>query len=413
MPLNFSKTQTAGSLIITNSDNPGVQRLITRSLWTSGSGTTNPSTFGNSIDGNASTRWDTNGSQAIGQTYTVNFNQLLRLNRFVMDTTNSANDYPTAVAVSSSLDGTNWTPIGTATCAVITTYDFPQIINATHLRLTLSTVRTANYWSIHEFNISGSIVTPATLNISETGLPTSQMRLYLDASNPRSYSGTGRNWISLQDSTVSASFSQSREVTYSNQIGVGGLFSFTQTQAAQPSISASSMPINNWSIVTWIRPGRSMSLPAESTGGTSATADLNYILMPRNAGSAGTDSGAGLAVATNGVVIAEHAAGYAPPTLVYSTTINTWTHVAAIYENRVPKLYINGTLVRTATVSSRTTVYLSDVNQGANVGIGGLPGGGSFGAYNGDLAMFITYGRALSATEVSRAFNAHRRRFGV
>lgn len=412
MPLNFSKTQTAGSLIITNSDNPGVQRLITRSLWTSGSETTNPSTFGNSIDGNASTRWYTGASQAVGQTYTVNFNQLLRLNRFVMDTTNSPNDYPTAVAVSSSLDGTNWTPIGTAPCAVITTYNFPQIINATHLRLTLSTVRTANWWSIHEFNISGSIVTPATLNISETGLPTSQMRLYLDASNPKSYSGTGRDWLSLSNPTVSASFSQSREATYSNEIGVGGLFSFTQTQAAQPSISASSMPINNWSIVAWIKPGRSVSLPAESTSGTSAAADLNYILMPRNAGGSGTESGGGLAVATNGVVIAEHAAFYAPPTLVHSTTINNWTHIAAVYENRVPKLYINGILVRTATISSRATVYLSDVSQGANVGIGGLPGG-SFGGYAGNLAMFITYGRALNATEVSRAFNAHRRRFGV
>lgn len=408
MPLNFSKTQTAGSLIITNSDNPGVQRLITRSLWTSGSETTNPSTFGNSIDGNASTRWYTGASQAVGQTYTVNFNQLLRLNRFVMDTTNSPNDYPTAVAVSSSLDGTTWTPIGTAPCAVITTYNFPQIINATHLRLTLSTVRTANWWSIHEFNISGSIVTPATLNISETGLPTSQMRLYLDASNPRSYSGTGNNWFSLTTASVSASFPSGKLASYSDQLQIGGLFGFSQTELANTNLPYGNP--NNWTLMVWVKPGRSVTLPAESTSGIAAAASLNYVLMP-NFGP-GSDSGAGLAVATNGVVIGEHQASYAPPMLVYSTTINTWTHIAAVYENKVPKLYINGVLVRTATISTKTNVYLSDFATGATTGIGGQPGS-SFGGFQGDLAMFISYNRSLNASEIARAYNVHRRRFGV
>jgi hypothetical protein len=287
--------------------------------------------------------------------------------------------------------------------ATITTYNFPSPVVTRQLRLTLSTVRNASfYWSIHEFNASGSIALPANINISETGLPTSQMRLYLDASNPRSYSGTGNNWFSLTTASVSASFPSGKLASYSNQLQIGGLFGFSQTELANTNLPYGNP--NNWTLMVWVKPGRSVTLPAESTSGTAAATSLNYILMPQFG--PGSDSGAGLAVATNGVVIGEHQSGYAPPMLVYSTTINTWTHVAAVYENKVPKLYINGVLVRTATISTKTNVYLSDF------ATGGQPGG-SFGGFQGDLAMFISYNRSLNASEIARAYNVHRRRFGV
>lgn len=248
------------------------------------------------------------------------------------------------------------------------------------------------------------------MQISKIGqIPTSNIRLYLDSSNPRSYSGTGNEWISLATASVSASFPSGKLPPYSYELfGNGGIFTFNQSQNAVVSLPYGNP--NNWTLMVWVKPGRSITLPVQSTSGTAAAADLNYILYPSFG--PGSDSGAGLAVATNGVVIGEHQSSYAPPTLVHSATINTWTHITAVYDNKVPKLYINGVLVRTASASTKTNIYLSDFQQGTTVGIGGQPGGG-FGGFQGSLGLYISYDNVLTATEILQAFNTHRRRFGV
>lgn len=246
------------------------------------------------------------------------------------------------------------------------------------------------------------------MSISTTGISTQGIRLYLDASNPRSYIGSGSNWLSVHNTAVSASFPSGKLASYTYALPNGGIFGFSQTQNAMTNLPYGNP--NNWTLMVWVRPGRSVTFPAESTSGAAAASDYNYILYP--GWGPGSDSGAGLAVATNGVMIAEHQSAYAPPTLVHSTTINTWAHITAIYENKVPKLYINGVFAKTGTVSTKPNVYLSDFAQGSSAGIGGNPGG-SFGGFQGDLAMFVSYDRVLSATEIANAFNTHRRRFGV
>jgi len=63
--------------------------------------------------------------------------------------------------------------------------------------------------------------------------------------------------------------------------------------------------------------------------------------------------GAGVSVGTNGVSVFEHGGNYVPSLLVYDTPIQTWTHVAVVYSNRQPALYLNGNLVRVGLVSSQ------------------------------------------------------------
>ncbi len=99
----------------------------------------------------------------------------------------------------------------------------------------------------------------------------------------------------------------------------------------------------------------------------------------------------GVSVGSNGVSVYEHAANYMPATLVYSGSLNGWTHVTVVYENKQPKLYINGSLVRTGLTSPMSFVHLNPAETGGDV----------YGYYAGKLDEIRVYNRALSAAEVA------------
>ena len=77
-----------------------------------------------------------------------------------------------------------------------------------------------------------------------------------------------------------------------------------------------------------------------------APAGQRYAIAPQHGGDVDY-AGAGVSVGTNGISVYEHATDYMPSTLVYDTPISGWTHVAVVYNNGQPNLYINGTWVRT------------------------------------------------------------------
>jgi hypothetical protein len=58
-------------------------------------------------------------------------------------------------------------------------------------------------------------------------------------------------------------------------------------------------------------------------------------------------AGAGISVGTNGVCVFEHSARYLAPVLVHQGPVPGWTHVAVVYRDREPSLYLNGKQVRT------------------------------------------------------------------
>src|SRR5450759_5951714 len=57
-------------------------------------------------------------------------------------------------------------------------------------------------------------------------------------------------------------------------------------------------------------------------------------------------------VGTNGISVMEHAYNYLPSMLSYTNSINGWVHVAVVYSNKQPVLYVNGVNVRTGITSS-------------------------------------------------------------
>jgi hypothetical protein len=67
-----------------------------------------------------------------------------------------------------------------------------------------------------------------------------------------------------------------------------------------------------------------------------------------------------------------------PSPLVYSADIVGWTHVALVYSNKLPRLYLNGVLVHTGLPSTKGFVHPS-------ASLGGSVQGLGYGNFRGQL----------------------------
>jgi hypothetical protein len=150
---------------------------------------------------------------------------------------------------------------------------------------------------------------------------------------------------------------------------------------------------NNFTLAFWALPTAPHEIDPESNGNIGGTSGQRYAFWPAWYDSG--HAGAGVSVGTNGVSVYEHAGGYMPSPLVYQAALNNWTHVAVVYENRQPRLYVNGVLVRTGLTSLKGFVHLNP----------SYIGGQSYGYYAGRLDDVRAYSRALTPGEVSALFN--------
>jgi len=149
---------------------------------------------------------------------------------------------------------------------------------------------------------------------------------------------------------------------------------------------------NSFTMSLWASPSAPRLQSTEHTDGVDInTHDQRYAIYPTLGNVYGDGhAGAGLSIGNNGISVVEHAGNYIPSLLVYTGAITGWTHVAVVYENRQPNLYLNGELVKTGLVSTMT------VHPSATFG------GDRYGYYAGLLDEVRIYNRALSAKEVAR-----------
>ena len=108
----------------------------------------------NAIDGQATTRWDTSGSQTPGQWFAVDTRQPVKFNIIILDTSGSSNDGPAGYEVYVSNDGTNWgSPIATGTQgSSVLIINLPETVSR-YIKI-VQTGNKSNYWSIHEFYLA-------------------------------------------------------------------------------------------------------------------------------------------------------------------------------------------------------------------------------------------------------------------
>ena len=88
-----------------------------------------------------------------------------------------------------------------------------------------------------------------------------------------------------------------------------------------------------------------------------------------------------------------------------TTTDNVWMHVVFAYNNRTSKLYINGSLEETDTMSTSYTIY----GHNDNLFIGGMSN--NYYRSYADISVVKAYNRELNAVEVLKNYNALRGRF--
>ncbi|MBL8026978.1 MAG: chitobiase/beta-hexosaminidase C-terminal domain-containing protein [Fibrobacteres bacterium] len=170
-----------------------------------------------------------------------------------------------------------------------------------------------------------------------------------------------------------------------------GALSFNGTSGAVSFAPASLSNItNNFTIAFWAFPSATRNVTTQANGGASGTSDQRYAFFPTQGGIYGTNhAGAGISVGTNGISVFEHAPGYLPSLLVYNSTITGWVHIAVVYSNKQPKLYLNGNLVATG-LTSTMTVHPS------------LTMSGSYGWYQGSLDEVYLFSTVLTPENIAQ-----------
>lgn len=124
---------------------------------------------------------------------------------------------------------------------------------------------------------------------------------------------------------------------------------------------------------------------------TAGTTGLPYALGPtsRGGGPDAGHAGVGVAVGTNGVSVCEASDLYLPSLLIDNLPLAGWNHIAVVYRDSQPILYLNGVFEKAGCHSEKI------VHPVFNLG-----GGGDLGRYDGKLDDVRVYDHALTDAEV-------------
>ncbi|THU38416.1 hypothetical protein FAM09_17250 [Niastella caeni] len=151
---------------------------------------------------------------------------------------------------------------------------------------------------------------------------------------------------------------------------------------------------NNFTVEMWVNPQEDHEIDLEGsyTGGVSGQ---KFAIFPAWGGPSSTNkAGMGISVGKNGVSVYEHADGYMPSILVWEGVMTGWHHVAVVYDNKKPFLYIDGQLRATAAAGSKT--YVSPSYNFCS---------GPYGSMKGSLDEVRVWDRVRSQTEIANDRN--------
>lgn len=113
--------------------------------------------------------------------------------------------------------------------------------------------------------------------------------------------------------------------------------------AASPSI-ADTNAVNSFTMSAWIKPKADITNVPEQGLANIPFAGMNYAIYPVPGHEVFSDgaAGIGLAVGTNALVVLAHADRLFVPLLVYKGDLAGWNHVAVVFTNGKPSLFLNG-----------------------------------------------------------------------
>ncbi len=152
---------------------------------------------------------------------------------------------------------------------------------------------------------------------------------------------------------------------------------------------------NTFTMSAWVEPQGEIVLPAQSnTGNAAYQTAQNFAIYPAPGHEVYPikgQAGAGVSVGRNGVVVFEHSADYFAPVLVHPVTLSGWTHLAVVYREGQPSLYLDGKPVATGLKSTWTVFPSVGVHHGRQVA-----------AFRGQVAALGRSDQALSEAQIAK-----------
>ena len=155
---------------------------------------------------------------------------------------------------------------------------------------------------------------------------------------------------------------------------------------------------NNFTIEFWYNASTTITIKPEQNGlsdisGTTGNGQRYAVYPEHGGGSCGVagNSGAGISAGTNAIQVYEHRACYMPCLLSYSGGLiqSGWNHVAVVYTNKQPRLYVNGVNAGTGLTSAQNNVFPS-----------ARLGGTAYGWYSGDIDEFRIWNTTRTQGEI-------------
>jgi glycosyltransferase involved in cell wall biosynthesis len=152
---------------------------------------------------------------------------------------------------------------------------------------------------------------------------------------------------------------------------------------------------NTFTIEFWVKPEAAHRINTESTRGVSGTKGQRFVITPMHGAYGDGDpsrAGVGVSVGINGISVYEHTTDHLPATLVLETSLRDWTHIAVVYDNKTPTLYINGEFAKKGLTSTKRIVVPSGVFGGVS----------PYGFYVGGLEEIRIWSTARTQAEIQQ-----------
>ncbi|SVB95164.1 uncharacterized protein METZ01_LOCUS248018, partial [marine metagenome] len=158
--------------------------------------------------------------------------------------------------------------------------------------------------------------------------------------------------------------------------------------------------INNFTVEFWFSAVNTHQIDGEyntNGNGNLGTSGQHYAFGGTHGdryGNANTHAGVGISIGTNGVSVYEHGSNYMPSLLVWEGELSGMNHLMVTYEDRQPRLYINGVFQKAGLIGNREYVHV------------GLHGADGLGAFEGILDEVRVWDYTKADAEIASTWNA-------
>lgn len=147
-----------------------------------------------------------------------------------------------------------------------------------------------------------------------------------------------------------------------------------------------------FTLALWVKPDATIPLPEERKAAV-AFQGQNWAVFAQAGHQQFGDghAGAGIAAGRNGIVVFEHSARYAPAVITFPVDLAERAHVALVYRDGMPALFVNGRAARAGA-------------KGPHIVHAALAAGGP--GFRGDRSAPLLFDRALKPGEIAALANA-------